>query len=292
MKAPQLYKTRDFGEKINATFEFIRENILALLKVVLLIVVPLGLLMGIFFSGIFSTIFQASLNPEMNEAQSLSLVADLGLNYLLMMLLSMVTISFLVSSVYTYMLARVKNETPASPLEILKKAVVKVPPMIVLMILIGLVTVIGFIFFFLPGVYLAVTLSLALPIFIFEDLGIGQSFSKSFKLIKGKWWSTFGLLLVTGIIASVVSYVFAIPFYAGFLGDAFTSVNTGDDDPAAVFEAFSSWYMVVGMGFMMIGTYITYLIPLIAVSFQYFNLSERVEGRGIRGQINEFETVS
>lgn len=292
MQKVQFYKIRDFGEKINATFEFIRENILNLLKVVLLIVVPLGLLMGIFFSGIFPTIFQASLNPEMSDAESLSFVADLGVNYLLMMLLSMVTIAFLVGSVYTYMLLKDKNETPASPLEILKKVAVKIPQMIVLMILIGLVTGIGFMLFFLPGVYLGVTLSLALPIFVFEDLGIGKSFSKSFKLIKGKWWSTFGLLVVTGIIASIVSYLFAIPFYAGFLGDTFSSINTVEDDPSAVFEAFSSWYMVIGMGFMMIGTYITYLIPLIALSFQYFNLSERVEGKGIRGQIDEFETVS
>lgn len=292
MQTSQLYRVRDFGEKINATFEFIRANILALLKVVLLIVVPLGLLSGIFFSGIFSSLSQVSVNPVMTEAQSISLVADLGLKYFLMMLLALVTMSFLVASVYTYMLLKGKNEYPASPIEILKKVAVKIPKLIVLMILIGLVSGIGFMFFLLPGIYLGVTLSLALPLFIFEDLGIRKSFSKSFKLIRGKWWSTFGLFVVTGIIASIVSYIFSIPFYAGFLGDAFGSIAAAEDDSAAVFEAFSSWYMVIGMGFMMIGTYITYLIPLIALSFQYFNLSERVEGKGIRGQINEFETVS
>lgn len=292
MQKVQFYKIRDFGEKINVTFEFIRENILNLLKVVLLIVAPMGLLMGIFFSGMFSTISQASLNQGMSEAESLSFVAELGLNYLLMLLLSMVTVSFLVVSVYTYMLSKDKGEGPVSPVDILKKAAVKIPQMIVLMILIGIVSGIGLIFFFLPGIYLWVTLSLALPIFVFEDLGIGKSFSKSFTLIKGKWWSTFGLLVITGIIASVVSYLFAIPFYAGFLGDAFSFVNIDEDDPSAIFAAFSSWYTVVGMGFMMIGTYVTYLIPLVALSFQYFNLSERVEGRGIRGQIDEFETIS
>ena len=293
MQTPQLYRIRDFGEKINATFEFIRENLLGLLKAVLLLVVPLGLLAGIFFSGIFSTISQVSMNPEMSESQSISLVTNLGFNYFILMILSLVTMALLVASVYTYMLGKAKNEAPASPVEILKKAAVKIPKMIVLMILIGLVTGIGFMFFVLPGVYLGVTLSLALPIFIFEDVGVRKSFSKSFKLIRGKWWSTFGILVVTGIIASIVSYLFAIPFYIGLFGDAFMTASiTGGDDPAAVFEAFSSWYMVVGMGIMMIGSYVTYLIPLIALSFQYFNLSERIEGRGILGQINEFETAS
>ncbi len=67
MQTPKLYRIRDFGEKINATFEFIRAHILDLLKVVLLIVVPLGLLTGIFFSGIFSTISQVTVTPQMNE---------------------------------------------------------------------------------------------------------------------------------------------------------------------------------------------------------------------------------
>src|SRR5690606_34923449 len=119
---------------INATIEYIRGNILNLLKVVLLIVVPLGLLMGIFFSGMFSTMFQASLNPEMNNADEMSLMADLGVNYLLMMLLSMVIGAFLIGAVYTYMLWNDKSESPPSTLEVLKKAAVKIPQLIVLMI--------------------------------------------------------------------------------------------------------------------------------------------------------------
>jgi hypothetical protein len=160
------------------------------------------------------------------------------------------------------------------------------------MVLIGIVSSIGFLFFVLPGIYLMITLSLALPIYLFEDEGIGTAFSKSFRLIKSKWWSTFGLLFVTSVIASIISYVFAIPFYAIFLGDLFTSIGDSGSDPSAVFAAFSSWYAIVGIAVMMIGAYITYLIPIIALGFQYFNLSERVEGRGIRNQINEFETVA
>ncbi len=293
MQKPQLYKIRDFGAKINATIEYIRGNILNLLKVVLLIVVPLGLLMGILFSGMFAKIFQASVNPPISDTEGITFMADLGVNYLLMMLLSMVVTAFLVGSVYTYMLWDTQSEVPPSPLEVMKKAAVKIPQLIGLMILIGLVSGIGFMLFILPGIYLAVTLSLAFPILVFEDLGIGKSFGKSFKLIKGKWWSTFGLLLTTGIIASIISYVFSIPFYIGFLGDTFTSMDpSSTGDPSAVPDSFSKWYVAAGWGFMMIGTYITYLIPLIALSFQYFNLSERVEGRGIRNQIDEFETMS
>ena len=288
----QLYKIRDFGAKINATIDYIRENIVSLLKVVLLIVVPMALLMGIFFSSMFSTIFRASSNPEMTGPEGISFLADLGVNYLLMMLLSMVIVAFMVGAIYTYMRLNDEHDNQPSPLEVLKKVAGRIPQMIVLMILIGVVSGVGFMFFVLPGIYLGVTLSLALPIFIFEDQGVGKSFSKSFQLIKGKWWSTFGLLIITSIIASIISYVFSIPVYLGFLGDMFSSIEASPGDPSAVFESFSSWYMVVGLGFMLVGTYVTYLIPLIALGFQYFNLSERVDGKGIRNQIDEFETVS
>lgn len=287
----QLYKIRDFGAKINATVEYIRQNILSLLKVVLLIVAPLGFIMAIFFSSMLSTISQASLNPQMNGAEGLSFMGALGFNYMLITLLSLVTFAFFISALYGYMLLNDKSDTQPAPLEVLGKVAKKIPMLVVLMILISIVSFVGFIFLFIPGIYLMVTLSLALPIYVFEDAGVGEAFSKSFKLIKGKWWSTFGLLLITSIIATVVSYIVAIPLYAGFMANMFSSLGE-TSDPSEVLNVMSSWYVVVGMGLMMIVSYLTYLIPLIALGFQYFNLSERVEGRGIRNQIDEFETVS
>jgi hypothetical protein len=288
----QLYKIRDFGAKINATIEYIRYNILSLLKIVLLIVAPLGLLMAIIFSGFFSTMMQVSLNPQMTPVDSAEFVGQMGYSYMMMTLLSMITFSFLFSAIYGYMLLNDKQEVQPTVMEVLKAIISKVPKMIVLMILIAIVSSIGFIFFVIPGIYLMVTLSLALPILVIEDVSIGKAFTKSFQLIKGKWWSTFGLMVISTIIASVVSYVFAIPFYAFFLGDLFSSSMEAGGDPSAVIESFSSWYSTAGMALMMVGSYITYLIPILALGFQYFNLSERIEGRGIRNQINEFETVA
>lgn len=286
----QLYKIRDFGAKINATVDYLRGNILPLLKVVLLIVVPFGLLMGIFFSEMFSSMMQFSLNPEMASGGDLSLVGGLLTSYLLMIAVSTLSASFMLTSIYTYMLLNDKAETPPAPMEVLKAALAKVPKMMLLMILITIVGGIGMVFFIIPGIYLYVTLSLALPILVFEDLGIGDSFSKSFKLIKGKWWSTCGLLVITGIIASVIGYALSVPLSMGVFWDMSSVTSTGD--PSAVLESFSSWTAVLGMSLMMIASYVTYLIPLIALGFQYFNLSERVEGRGIRNQIDEFETVA
>lgn len=287
----QLYKIRDFGAKINATIEYIRHNIGALVKVVLLIIVPLALLFGIIMSQVMSDAMRISANANnMSQSESLGFMGSLLTNYAIIFGLSTITTAFLLASVFGYMKLNNSQESKPEVMEVYGSIIKKVPMLLLLIILISIVTMIGFAFFVLPGIYLAITLSLAIPIYMFENEGIGGAFSKSFKLIKGKWWSTFGILLVTGIIASVISYLFAIPLYALMMGKMFTLAET--NDPEAVFSVFSSWYTIVGMTLMMIGSYVTYLIPVIGLAFQYFNLSERVEGKGLRNQIKEFETVA
>lgn len=289
----QLYKMRDFGAKINATIEYIRQNIGPLLKLMLLIVLPMGLIASILFSNIYGSLGEMTAVQQGGDPNAaLGMVGSLMTNYTLMFLMTSITGALLISAIYTYMkLNNEEREARPTVMEVYKKILPKLPMLLVLMILISVISFFGFMLFIIPGVYLMITLSLAIPIFLFEEKGIGNAFNKSFKLIKGKWWSTFGLLFVTGIIAGIVSYVFAIPFYFLTVGEMFTTVDA-DADPEAVFAIFTNWYTIIGMAIMMIGSYLTYMIPSIALAFQYFNLSERIEGTGIRNQINEFETVS
>ena len=288
----QLYKMRDFSAKINATIDYIRQNIGPLLKMMLLIVVPMGLIGSILFSNIYGSFGEMTAAQQGGGDPTASL-GTLGTNYMLMFLMSSVTGALLISAIYTYMKLNNENrDTRPTVMEVYKIILPKLPMLLVLMILISIVSFFGFMLFIIPGLYLMITLSLALPIFIFEEKGIGNAFNKSFKLIKGKWWSTFGLLFVTGLIAGIVSYVFAIPFYFLTVGQMFSTASEANADPEAVFAVFTNWYTIFGMAIMLIGSYLTYMIPTIALAFQYFNLSERIEGTGIRNQINEFETVS
>lgn len=199
--------------------------------------------------------------------------------------------ALMLSVIYGYMKINDQQEERPTPIEVFQKMLPRIPMLVVLIILISIVSFIGFIIFLLPGIYLMITLSLAVPVYIFEDKSIGTSFTKSFKLVNDKWWSTFGLIMVTVLIASVLSYIFLIPMYVLMVGSIVSAMSQNGNDPDAIFSIFTSWYTVVGMTIVMIGSYLTYLVPIIAVGFQYFNLSERIEGRGIRNQIKEFETV-
>lgn len=288
----ELYRTRDFGAKINVTIEYIRYNLVPLIKVVLLVVVPMGLLFSLLFSNLFSSFSTIAGNPNMSEVETIGFLGAVGANYMLMIILGVITYSFMLAGVYSYIKMNDKQEGTPQVMDVYRNALPKIPGLVLLSILIGVICMVGFFIFILPGIYLMITLSIAVPAYLFEDIGIGGALGKSFKLIRDKWWSTFGLIIITGIIAMIVSYIFSIPMYAGMFGQMFSNVTEASEDPEAVFAIFSSWYTTLGMAVIVIGSQLTYLIPEIALAFQYFNLSERMEGTGIRSQIKDFEALT
>ncbi|HCX20867.1 MAG: hypothetical protein CMB80_27755 [Flammeovirgaceae bacterium] len=287
----ELYKKRDFGQKINITIEYIRYNFGPLMKMILLIAIPMGILSSLTLGNYFSKLGDFA-NPNSSDIERMGVLGQMGGTYMLMFGVSIITYSLLIATIYNYI--KTKNEDPNPDyMEVLRSSFKYVPGLVGLMIIIGFASFIGFFIFILPGIYLSVVMSLSIPIYMFEQEGIGEALSKSFKLIKEKWWSTFGLIIITTIIAGVASYVFLIPTYALMFSEMFSNVEKMESgDPTAVFDIFTSWTTTIGMAVSMVGSYLCYSIPIVAMAFQYFNLSERIEGRGLKSQIEDFENLS
>jgi hypothetical protein len=81
--------------------------------------------------------------------------------------------------------------------------------------------VIGFILIILPGIWVLVSLSVAVPALLLEGLGGWAAVRRSFGLVRGRWWATFGrlfsvllmyivALIVIGVIAGVIERAFNI----------------------------------------------------------------------------------
>ncbi|WP_420318598.1 hypothetical protein [Ekhidna sp.] len=287
----EFYKLRDFGSKMNATVEFLRENMGRLFLNLLLIGGPLALVLSLLFNNLFSAMGDAA--NLGSDAEALGFFALLGGNYFLMMLISWLAVSMIISVTFSYMKLYnegVAKETPVG--DVFRTSMSKYGGILLLGFLITLVTIFGMFFFFIPGIFLGVTLSLAYPIYVFEDISPLNAFSRAFILIKGKWWSTFGLLFVTIVMAYVVQMVFSLPFMVVYLAKIFTLVEDMEqntNDPTAIFEIFTSGYMTVAMAISMVGSYLTYSIPLIGIGYQYSNLVERSEGRGLMNEIEGFD---
>jgi len=128
--------------------------------------------------------------------------------------------------------------------------------------------IIGFVLLVLPGlavfcaaIYLAVRWTLTVAAMMAEDIGPIRGLGRSWNLVSGSWWRTFGILLIVGILQTIISYGLFILF--GVIAALF---STGDFQAA-----------VVQVG----GTLLTALvspITTIAITLLYFDLRVRKEG--------------
>ncbi|MCW5252800.1 MULTISPECIES: glycerophosphoryl diester phosphodiesterase membrane domain-containing protein [unclassified Streptomyces] len=73
--------------------------------------------------------------------------------------------------------------------------------------------------------WLMIRLSLASPALMLEKQGIRKAMGRSMKLVRGSWWRVFGIQLLAGIIASVLSAIIVLPF--AFLGAALGGDGVG-----------------------------------------------------------------
>lgn len=100
-------------------------------------------------------------------------------------------------------------------------------PMIWAAILVAIVTMIGFILFVIPGIWLSISLSFYLMALVLENKRGWDSAKRSMDLVKGNWWGVFGRIFGFGILVAIVAIIFtgiaavtrveAISLIAGFI---------------------------------------------------------------------------
>ena len=136
-----------------------------------------------------------------------------------------------------------------------------------------LAIVVGFICCFIPGIYLAVPLSLSFSIMIFMNKGVGESFNYGFTLVKDEWWITFATLFVIGIIVGIAGYAFSLP--AQIYQIASMGIFSGESDALGIGNSFID---PIYIGLYLISTLAQMLlnnISIIAGAFIFFNLNEK-----------------
>lgn len=306
----EFHRTRDFGSKVNATFEFFKQNFKSLVKSLLVIAGPAVLFGSIFLGMFFSDFFTLASNPQRDPQETLRLFST-GAFWLRM---SMMYVFLFVSYVITlatingYADLYYKKKTNKIPVgevweavrvlmwkylgsllmilvcgSVLGLIVVAVAFVLkiastALMVLWIMAAAVGF-------VYLMVGIGLLFFIQAHEGLGFFEAAGRSLSLVKGKWWSTFGIAFVLSLIGGVISYIFIIPYYAFIFVSAAHTVQGGspaelsDSLKTATYVFFTIYYMAQ----MLLQS-----LPQLGLVFQYFNLVERREAKGLMGDIDQF----
>jgi len=139
-----------------------------------------------------------------------------------------------------------------------------------------IVIIVGLILILLPGIYLSVVLSLIVPVIIFEDLPAGKAFTRTFEVMKGNWWMSFGAFVVFIILIIILSLIVGL-----LIGSIFGFMGGG-----SMIVSFSS--LISGLIDIFVASILAILPILLYTDFSEFNsgsnLSERVTQLGINDE--------
>jgi hypothetical protein len=289
----ELAKTRDFGELISDTFLFIRQNFKPLFKYFFTFA-------GIFIAAgvISTTMYQLKvLNFAVADGQAAasggleyrpSIWRMFGIEYFVVIICSMLTVIILQLTVLSYMaLYKEKgNQVPTSE-EVWGYIKYYFLKGFGSAILLNILMVIGFLFCFLPGFYLAPIFALVLPIMVMENTSFGYAFNRSFALIKDNWWTTFGTQVVIWIIVYVGIVLFSLPVGIFTLISTITHSQKG----GAVATVTSVPFAFATALLRQLGA-ILIIIPCVTVGLCYFNLTEGKDGTSLLNRINKLGNIT
>lgn len=310
-------RERDFGSKVSVTFDFLRSQFKPFFKCLAYFALPGALLMGIGLAlfmgkatGYYAALFQGARGGHIPVAGSIDPLAMYrgwgGVGFALTTLGALLTFLLLSSTVYAYL--RVRLNLPAADTVQPRQVWAWIRPrlgrvalacLLLLALGLGLLVVIGLavggigmaaggggavwavlliIALYVLMIWLSVCLGLYFPVLWLEDVGPADALRRSFYLIRGKWWSTFGLAFIMVLIQGFMSYMFAIPMYGLMMLDILQLTKTGTSSGSTLpMQAATLLYSG--------GAVLLLTLPLLAMSFQYFNLAERRDNLGARQQL-------
>lgn len=183
-----LREERDFGDKLNATFYFIKTNFKPLSKALLLYVTPVALA-----AGIFSGLFQARTLQRMTGDTTYSTYGEYAffnqiasVQYLLSMFFTLVSFFVLSLAVSSFMVAYQDEEGEVEQATVWEHIKRNLVPVIYSGVAIAVVTFLSF-FLLGFGIYLGIVMSLFVIVMVREELGFIETVERCFYLIKGNW---------------------------------------------------------------------------------------------------------
>lgn len=130
-----------------------------------------------------------------------------------------------------------------------------------IILLVALGATVGFLLLIIPGIYILVAWVLAIPVLLSEDARGSKALGRSYRLVRGNWWKTFGTLLIAGIIVGLIQAALS----------AVVTLVVADSD-AKAFEAILATLLYLVLYLISI-PFTTAVLALI-----YFDLRVRKEG--------------
>lgn len=300
----EVRQVRNFDQVISATFTFIRLYIRPLTRAlisisgpaILLAALLLGLIAGMIPTPGYADPYSASSDTTAGAIiGGILLVVAIAAAYFLNLT---TTLSFIMAvakagsppPTVPEVWQRVKENIGRIILSTIAIAILYIVIQFVVAIPVGIAINIGGIVLAIPFyialyaffIYVGVSISLAFIIRIQENRGTIMALNRSFNIIQGYWWQSFGVVFVTNMLTSIIAI---IPAYVLGVIAVITVTTTGSQIPPFL---------------MSLGTIILSLITAVlitagltlyntATALQYYSLVERKEAVGLHERVQSIE---
>lgn len=276
-----LRQQRGLGKTISDSFNFLRFHFKPLYKIILAISGPIlllgGILLGLAYSNLFKNIdYTSSSAPN---------TGGFGFNMMIAFFIIGLGSMALYGIITEYMretLTKSKSEITFNDVfDGFKSRFWKYLLAAVIVLIILFVSVFIFV---LPMIWLSIVFSLVLFIIGVENLNSFDAIGRSFSLIRGYWWRTFGLYFLMGFIQMGITYALILPIYIVSFALMFTS-----KDPMMVANKMPTIMMFM-MPFFIIVSSLSYSLSGIASGINYFSIVEAKEEIGLKERIEKIES--
>lgn len=308
-----LYASRSIGETLSATFDFVTQNFVPLIKFLAAFLLPVSALMGLSYQSMFSSLANIeNLNDE--TEQILSVV----MSYLPVLVLCLIGALLTVAVTYTLMQKYqqrdnlLKGVTLSEIKPLLKHNLWRVFKMLLLLTLIGMVAFVvlvlvatmimsigskfeAFLFLlYMAMLAIALPLGLALPLCVFEpELGLFSCVKKALRLGFKTWGTLFVVMLVITMLVQIVSFILMIPFLFTTMTTMFFEIDSSQY--ASLAYTSSAWFSVLTFASSLLfcfGLLLMSALSFVAFAFCYGRAADKVEGVSVKNAVQNFDSTT
>lgn len=308
-----LYASRSIGETLSATFDFVTQNFVPLIKFLAAFLLPVSALMGLSYQSMFSSFANIeNLNDE--TEQILSVV----MSYLPVLVLCLIGALLTVAVTYTLMQKYLQRDNLLKGLTLneikplLKHNLWRVFKMLLLLTLIGIVAFVvlvlvatmimsigskfeAFLFLlYMAMLAIALPLGLVLPLCVFEpELGLFSCVKKALRLGFKTWGTLFVVMLVITMLVQIVSFILMIPFLFTTMTTMFFEIDSSQY--ASLAYTSSAWFSVLTFASSLLfcfGLLLMSALSFVAFAFCYGRAADKVEGVSVKNAVQNFDSTS
>lgn len=305
----EFKKERDLGAIINDTFKFIRENWKAYFLTTFKIIYPallffmISLIIYLYYVGnMFSSI--GSINYSEGYTTPDFVIMFIAIFF--MMISLMVLYALIQASTLSYLKSYINNHGTPKYEDIrlgVKSQFWRFIGLFFIIILVffvaGFLAIlpgatmnsIGLILFsylllFLLFVYLWPYINIIPAVISFKDFNVSKAIDYGFKLVKGQWFPTFGVLFVVGLILSFLGFVFYIPVLIYQMIRMMVVFSENDINAMILIYRDPIYIFLTMLSYA--GQLMIFSITVIASAFIFYDLNEQ---KNLTGTLEKIDSI-